>query len=143
MRRIAKFFALAQADRRLLIHAWLAVWAFRAALWVAPLRVVRRLAARCSSRPRLRPAPSRRRICWAVATAGRYVPRSTCLVQALAAQFVLARHGAPSHIHIGVAQDAQAGFQAHAWLECDGEVLMGKFDQGRYQRLLSLEERTR
>jgi len=40
-----------------------------------------------------------------------------------------------------LARDAQAGFQAQAWLECEGGVLIGKFDRGRYQRLLSIEER--
>lgn len=66
------------------------------------------------------------RIVWAVTAAGRRMPGgSRCLVQALAAQTLLARHGHAAQLRIGVAR-AGAGINAHAWLERDGEPLFGQ-----------------
>ena len=52
-----------------------------------------------------------------------YVPRATCLVQALAAQVLLSWQGLDSHLRIGVALSADKEFEAHAWVECDGIAL--------------------
>ena len=38
-------------------------------------------------------------------------------------------------IHLGVARPDRAAFEAHAWLELDGRVLVGDHDLGRYTRL--------
>jgi hypothetical protein len=65
------------------------------------------------------------RVVGAVQTAGRWVPEATCLAQALAAQTLLARHGCPSHLHIGVGRDEQGKFVAHAWLEWQAIVIIG------------------
>ena len=61
----------------------------------------------------------------AVRLAARYVPRATCLVQALATQILLGWHGHRGQLHIGVALDAKQGFRAHAWVESGWEVLVG------------------
>lgn len=79
-------------------------------------------------------------IVWAVVVASRYVPRSTCLTQALTAQVLLARRGVPASLHIGVAKEgAEARFGAHAWVESEGKVLIGGSEPGRYTPLLALE----
>lgn len=52
-----------------------------------------------------------------------YVPKATCLVQALAAQLLLTRHGHMADLQIGVSQ--AKGFEAHAWLEFEGRVVLG------------------
>ena len=80
------------------------------------------------------------RVVWAVVVASRYVPMSTCLTQALAAQVLLARRGFPAHLHIGVAKKgAEARFEAHAWVESQGKVVIGGSEPGRYTQLLALE----
>ena len=53
----------------------------------------------------------------------RYVPGSTCLVQALAGQWMLLREGYPAQLRIGVSK--AEGFEAHAWVELEGKVLIG------------------
>ena len=53
----------------------------------------------------------------------RYVPGSTCLVQALAGQWLLQREGYAPQLRIGVSK--AEGFEAHAWLELEGKVLIG------------------
>lgn len=79
-----------------------------------------------------------RRIVWAVeAVAPRLLPARPCLPQALAARALLARRGVATTFHIGVAATPAAGLQAHAWLERDGQVLVGGADAPtRYVRLV-------
>lgn len=56
------------------------------------------------------------RICWAVqAVAARLFPERPCLVQALAAQWLLHPRGASPDLHLGVLKDGDA-LRAHAWL---------------------------
>ena len=64
-------------------------------------------------------------IAWAVRHAARFVPRATCLTQALALQYLLARTGRSSLIRIGVAEGSDGAFEAHAWLIHDDSVLIG------------------
>jgi hypothetical protein len=74
-----------------------------------------------------------------VEVAARRVPRATCLVRALAAQALLARHGHPSQLRLGVARGADRAFEAHAWLERDGQILIGGGPEGRYVPLPALD----
>jgi hypothetical protein len=60
-----------------------------------------------------------------VAAAARFVPRSTCLIQAVAAHRLLRRGGSPAVLCLGVLRDPGAGFHAHAWVESEGQVLIG------------------
>jgi hypothetical protein len=75
---------------------------------------------------RLPPPPeTARRIGWAVRNVARLVPGASCLTQALAAQYLLARAGCRSELQVGVARDASGRFLAHAWLVSDGRVVIG------------------
>lgn len=64
--------------------------------------------------------------------AARYVPRATCLTQALALQAMLGRAGTPSELRIGVARGKETEVDAHAWLECEGRVVIGDGQLERY-----------
>jgi hypothetical protein len=59
-----------------------------------------------------------------MAVSRRLFPERPCLVQALAARWLLARRGIASDLHIGVLKNDDA-LEAHAWLERDGRVLVG------------------
>jgi hypothetical protein len=117
----------------------------RLALWLLPFRLVHRAAAARrrvpSGRCRARATVPAERIVWAVGAASRVVPRSTCLVRALAARRLLGRHGHPSELRLGVARGADGAFEAHAWLEQDGRVLIGGPVEQRFAPLPSLEGR--
>jgi Transglutaminase-like superfamily len=59
-----------------------------------------------------------------------YVPRATCLTHALAGQVLLTHYGYPTNVHVGVTKaEGQGTFQAHAWLESDGKVVIGQSEQ--------------
>lgn len=59
----------------------------------------------------------------------RVVPGATCLVQAIAAQELLAESGHSSQIFFGVTRGAN-GLCAHAWVEVEGDVVVGEGPQG-------------
>lgn len=141
MGSLAKLLALPAAERRLLLAAAGLLAAVRVGLWTLPFRSV--YGAVRSRGPSARRAgmPSAERIVWAVEVAARRLPRATCLVRALAAQALLARHGHASELRLGVARGAGRAFEAHAWLEANGQILIGGATQERYVPLPSLDSR--
>lgn len=65
-------------------------------------------------------------VVWAITKAShRLLGPNTCLPQALAAQFLLKRHGFPVRLVIGVRKDEFGAFKAHAWVENDGDIVIG------------------
>ena len=74
-----------------------------------------------------------------MAAASRYVPRATCLTQALTMQVLLERAGYDARLRIGVARGDEGQFQAHAWVESQDGIVIGGSDLGRYTGLLALE----
>jgi hypothetical protein len=78
------------------------------------------------------------RFVWAVKVVSRYVPRASCLTQAVAVQALLARAGHESSIEIGVAKDTAQQFQAHAWVVCDNKIVLGGPNVAGYARLTAL-----
>lgn len=111
----------------------------RLALWTLPfkrvLSWVRRGSYKASS-----PDMPVSKIIWAVLVSSRLVPRASCLTQALSAQLMLVRCGFQSDLRIGVARDAQGVLEAHAWLEREGQVILGgRHDLARYAALPLLE----
>jgi hypothetical protein len=126
----------------LFFRAWVYCAGVRVALWVMPstalLRFVRRkVESPRASRPRSDALVDR--IGWSVRAAGRRVPRSTCLVEALSVQLLLARHGHRSDLRIGVARDEDHRFTAHAWVEVQGRIVVGARREIKYTALTDLQ----
>ena len=112
-------------------------------MWRIPLRVLlRRLHKMAVERDCLsdsNPLPPER-IAWAIRVVSRYLPGTmNCLVQALAAQTMLARWGYASHLRIGVAKDEGGQLKAHAWVECEGKIVIGGVGMSQYTALPYLE----
>jgi hypothetical protein len=133
-KQFRRFIELSGARRMLLLRALLVVVAVRAALWTCPTRVVRRIAAIA--------ATGRRRytieeFVWSISAVGRYLPRVTCLTQALALHALLARSGHKARVEIGVCKDS--GFEAHAWVQCEDRIIMGARETGRFSPILRWE----
>ena len=123
--KLRTYCRLSRLERRLAMKSIVLVALVRLGLWLMPFRMIQRVCA-YFGRPSGRvSAAGTREIVWAVRLASRYVPRATCLVQALAAQILLGRHGHAGQVHIGVALDEKRGFRAHAWVESQGEILIG------------------
>lgn len=141
MRQLRKFARLSWADQRLIVKSVVLMWAFRLALWFLPFRRISSLRRHKTSRLS-RPSTSPARVSWAVRLAARYVPQSTCLVQALTARKLLETAGIAAQMQIGVTKK-QERFEAHAWVEAHGEVVSGGIDLEQYTRLPSFDLETK
>ncbi|MGY6552107.1 MAG: lasso peptide biosynthesis B2 protein [Erythrobacter sp.] len=62
---------------------------------------------------------------WAVNHASRLVPGASCLTQALALQYLLAREGMQAVMRIGVKCGPDNQYEAHAWVLLEEEILIG------------------
>ncbi len=71
-----------------------------------------------------------RLVSWGITAAARLVPGASCLTQALAGQYLLARRGKGSFVRIGVEQDTGAQLKAHAWLISGGQIVLGGTTRG-------------
>lgn len=107
----------------IVVEAWWDLAVARAALWLLPWRSVPRTVT-IAAAPRSGSDRPPAVLASAVLSASRAVPRATCLVQALALQAMLGRRRRPSELKLGVRRSA--GFEAHAWLEVDGAVVIGE-----------------
>lgn len=74
-----------------------------------------------------------------VGIAGRYVPKATCLAQALTVQLLLKQSGRQASLHIGVNEVEGGHLNAHAWVESRGKVITAGPDPGDFTSLLTLE----
>ena len=141
-RKLRTYCRLSGPERRLALGSILLVALVRLGLWLMPLRTLERVCAYLGRPSRRGRAAEKREIVWAVRLAGRYIPQSTCLVLALATRVLLGRHGYDAQVHIGVAldkKDEKHDFRAHAWVESQGEVLIGGAEErGRYAPILVL-----
>ena len=129
MRLLRRFLALPPMERRLLVKATLLLAVVQLGLGRVPFTVLRRLAPRVTGTGR-RPVVDRRKyadqVVWGVTAASHRVPGpTTCLSLALTVQVLLARGGYPSRLHVGVIRGKQGEVDGHAWVECDGRILIG------------------
>jgi hypothetical protein len=140
MNRLRRYLGLPAAERKLFRRALVAVVRVRLGLWLLPFRMVRSWIERPGQpRPAANGKLPPEKIAWAVTAAARYVPRATCLVQALAARRLCTQAGYATSLHFGVRQ--AGGFSAHAWLECEGRILVGGEEAEEYAELLALGEK--
>jgi Transglutaminase-like superfamily len=126
---IRSFLAWPFAEKWLLFKAWILVAGVRTALWTLRFKRTRQGLDRFNRAPpgRLaRERPAAVRVAHLVEIASRFVPGGGhCLTRALAAESLLARRGYDVHVTIGVAKDDDDRLIAHAWVRCDGSVLIG------------------
>jgi hypothetical protein len=125
--------ALDAAERRLLVEAITLLGFAWIGLRIFSFPVLRRVFDAYSRKLRRasRAAPSPKQIAWAVTKAGGKFPwRITCVMEALAADAMLRRHGYMCEIRLGVRPPGHrpVPLQAHAWVECEGAVVVGAID---------------
>ena len=128
MRSLRKFFALPPGKKGLYCEAFCYVVLVRLALTFVPFRWVL-----AWSKRRERETPRRSvtgskdseaMFARVVLGISRRVPAASCLTQALALQYLLARRGLHSELRIGVRKEGR-DFRAHAWLVTGEKVSIG------------------
>jgi hypothetical protein len=137
MELVSKLCSLSPGERSLLLRTFFLVGFLRVALCLLPFtRVNDYFAHRARHRP-IRQDIAASRLVWAIRTAAAFIPRATCLTQALAAKYLLERSGRSAQLHLGVAKE-NGQFLAHAWLECDGAIVLGGGIADRYATLVAV-----
>ena len=126
---------LSRRERLDAARAWLWLVAARTGLTCLSYGSIALLVARIPARPRTHDETAPERCARAVRRASRFVPGSSCLPQAIAAQCLLRREGWTSQIVFGVARDKDGDLDAHAWLSNDGRIVVGGEPADRYTPL--------
>jgi hypothetical protein len=145
MSKLRKALALTASDWLLIAQAWTWLGAVEAGLSCLPLQKLLRII----QRPRNAPTVSRElgelqlvipeRVAYCVGLATRlHWSDSTCLKRSLVLYALLARRGFDAQLLIGAARATKGQLDAHAWLECQGKVLLGETSPGRYTTLYAI-----
>lgn len=132
MRRLNIWLSFSWQERRVLFYACLLLNAIRLALWLLPFKVLRQHLNKILSvwvrNPGAQTVPVDF-IVRAVSTARVYTPGGAkCLAAALTTQALLNRYEHPHKLHIGVARGRVQILEAHAWVECNGQIVVGRLD---------------
>lgn len=70
-----------------------------------------------------------------------YIPGATCLTEALAALTLLGHFGYPASLRFGIARQEGGQLAAHAWVETEGKIVMGKLlNLSRYAMLSTIDK---
>ena len=130
-----RFRALDPTDRRLIVEAAVLMSAVRLTLAVISFPRLQRLldryvrsALRADSEAISITSSEVGRIAWAISASAERLPVSmSCFVRALTADAMLRHRGLASKIRIGVREANCPDFslEAHAWVECNGQVVIG------------------
>jgi hypothetical protein len=140
VRRLGRFVLLRADERWLLVRTAVLMPTIRLGLWILPFPRLMALAGQCEASPS--PTSDPERIAWAVQVVARYLPKATCLVQAMTAKVLLESSGFPAILRIGVAKNIERErFEAHAWVEAHGKVITGGTELEGYSLLLIWDSR--
>lgn len=126
---LGKFLRLPAWEKRLLLRAILTLGVARVTLKMLPFARVRRLLTQRPGAPR-HPHIAPLNVRWAIKHAERVIPDATCLPQAVTAESLLTSAGYPVALRIGVTKRADGAFEAHAWAESDGRIVIGDLPWG-------------
>ncbi len=126
---LGRFLRLTSAERALFLRTVRLLATARVTTWVLPFRVARRFLTRARARE-MRGGVTHEQVRWAVSRARAIVPMATCLPQALAAESLLMRDGHKPLMHIGVRKTPAGRLEAHAWVECEGKIVVGNLPEG-------------
>jgi hypothetical protein len=125
---VSKYVCLSRQERLLLLRSFMVVSIVRLGLWIFPFPTIMRTLKRLKSR-RLRASCALHtieRLTWAVRVASRYVPQATCLTQGISGKLLIESCiDRDVGLQIGVRLNEQKRIEAHAWIECEGEVVLG------------------
>ena len=139
---LSSFIKLPSQEKHLALQSLFWVSRLRLMIWIFPFpQVQKRVQEMGSSTLRKDSKPDHdvpmHRIRFMIQMAARYVPSSTCLVQALAGYILFSKYGYTTLIKIGVLnEDGQ--FEAHAWLERGDEVVLGESEKD-YKTILDID----
>lgn len=125
MNQIKHFLRLSVDKKSLLIKSIILTTLIRLCLYLIPFKKIYATFNKFS-RIKINPKNSKKveDIIWSVMVATHYVPKSTCLVQAITAQILMTHYNHDSILRIGVKKSKD--FEAHAWVEINSKIVFGE-----------------
>ena len=140
MRKLLRFLFLPYQEKKLLSQSLFLVVGIRLSLWIFPFRWLNNWLSGLGS-----PNLNNQLTDWSVIgkvtrsvrLCSRHVPQASCLTQALATQTLLRLKGLDSQLKFGVDKDENEKLMAHAWIEVDGKIIIGKLSYHRRFNVLN------
>ena len=145
MNLLVKWWRLTAADQQLVVKMAIVLGMIRVGLKIFSFNKLKNILESTSrSSPDLQPVDGeyQQKVVWAATSVGRRVlSDQPCLAQALAVQLFFKRKNIPAKLYIGVAKENDGQLTAHAWVESDGQVVIGgsQQDLNRYTRLPAID----
>jgi hypothetical protein len=129
--KLINFFRLESNEKLVFLQSLYWLWYFRVRLHHRPFNSLIQQANNKSSQHLINSKSANltvNRVAWFTNHASHYVPGATCLVQALAGKVVFSIYGYEPTIVIGVKKDGPNDILSHAWLEYDGQTIIGNLE---------------
>lgn len=135
---ISNFIKLPYSDKKVAIEALFWLILLRLMVWMFPFKFVQKRVQKITNYLSSGSAPvSMSRVRVMIVIVSRYVPRATCLVQALAGYILFSKYGYNTSIKIGVLTE-NGEFEAHAWLEHGKKVVLGESEKN-FKTILGID----
>ncbi len=128
MQRLDKFLRLPGTERRLLVKVTILLSATRLSLRLLPFKTVYEWFEWGGSNTAPPPDSEAQAqlICRAINRAAKHtLGKDSCFPQALTGDMLLKRHGYAPVMRIGVLKEGQNNLRAHAWVELNGDIVIG------------------
>lgn len=135
LRQARRFVQFSKSQRHITLYAALLLAIIKLGLGLLPFQTLQRLVARIALfKPNWLRQLSVAEVVRAVNRCSRYMPGGAkCLARALTTQTILMQSGCFVELCIGVAKNQSGALEAHAWIEHNNQVIMGKLsDLDRY-----------
>ena len=134
MNPVHKFLRLSSRHQHLLLKTYFLLLGVRLGLWLLPFNTLRKLltflgqsSTKTIDSPENVQWRSLRQAIWAVEASSKRMPGGVkCLARALTTKVLLDRRGCPSELKIGVTKNDTGQLEAHAWVEAQGQVVIGQ-----------------
>ena len=133
-RKIKKFFLLSKLERKLFIEAFVNIEIIRLKLRLLPLKkIISHLEQGSEIETNIRSTKEQLQTAMNVGNAielasNHTLFKTSCLIQALTAEVMLHKRDISGVILIGILRSQKAGnsIEAHAWTQCNKEIITGK-----------------
>lgn len=129
MSLVHKWVRLSSEERRFAFQAWVTALLVRAGFGLLPFAVFRRMAEKVARKTRATDARFSiplAHLCRLVTAVSRRTPHTNCLATAFTAFILLRRQGYPVNLRLGVNRDDRTLLRAHAWVELNDQILVGR-----------------
>jgi hypothetical protein len=129
MGKVLRFIFCPYQKKKLLGKSLFLIWIIRISLWFFSFKSLNKWLSRFESSDADNGQANWSLISSIVSSVkacSRYVPYASCLTQALATRTLLQMKGQSSQLKIGVDKDEDNKLMAHAWIEVDGRIIIGK-----------------